>query len=117
MMNKINKIRQRRKNRARSKIFGTAIRPRFSVFRSNRFSYVQLIDDEKGRTIASASTKEISVGNKQKKTPAAQLLGKLIAERALAKKIKSAVFDRGQYQYHGRVKSIAESAREAGLKI
>ncbi|MBI2591622.1 MAG: 50S ribosomal protein L18 [Candidatus Brennerbacteria bacterium] len=117
MASKINKIKKLRKNRTRAKIFGTAERPRFSVFRSNKFSYVQLIDDEKGRTIASASTKEIGKSGKQNKGLGAQTLGKTIAERALAKKIKSAVFDRGQYKYHGRVKSIAESAREAGLKI
>lgn len=101
----------------RAAILGTATKPRLSVFRSNKFSYVQLIDDVNGRTIASASTKEIIRENKQKKTPAAQSLGKLIAERALAKKITSVVFDRGQYRYHGRVKGIAKSAREAGLKI
>ena len=108
MTNKIVKIRERRKNRTRAKIFGTAERPRFSVFRSNKFSYVQLIDDEKGLTLASASTKEVAEE---------KMLGKLIAERALAKKITKAIFDRGQYKYHGRVKNIAEAAREAGLKI
>lgn len=117
MNNKIIKIRERRKNRARAMILGTAIKPRLSVFRSNKFSYVQLIDDEKGQTIASASTKEIEKSTKQNKSSDAKTLGKLIAERALGKKITKAVFDRGQYKYHGRVKSIAESAREAGLKI
>lgn len=117
MKTKIIKIRERRKNRTRAKIFGTAEKPRFSVFRSNKFSYVQLIDDKNGRTVVSASTKEIAKPAKQNKSSDAKALGKLIADRALAKKIAGVIFDRGQYKYHGRVKSIAESAREAGLKI
>lgn len=117
MKNKIVKIRQRRRNRTRAVIFGTSEKPRLSVFRSNKFSYVQLIDDEKRHTVASASTKEIVKQAKQNKNSDAKMLGKLITNRALEKKITKAVFDRGQYKYHGRVKSIAESAREAGLKI
>jgi large subunit ribosomal protein L18 len=104
----LNQTRLRRKNRARAKIFGTLERPRLSIFRSNRYTYVQLINDEKGETIASASI------NKQE---SAEQLGELIAKKAVGKGIKKAVFDRGWYKYHGRIKAVAEGARKGGLQL
>ncbi|MDD5430972.1 MAG: 50S ribosomal protein L18 [Candidatus Pacebacteria bacterium] len=105
----------RRKNRNRAKIFGTAETPRLSVFRSNKETYVQLIDDNKSRTVISASTKEIKA--KDKKTEKAKKLGELVAEKAIKAGIKKAIFNKGQYAYHGRVKAVAEGAREKGLTI
>lgn len=118
-MNKLQKRQQdnarRRARRVRATITGTAQRPRLSVFKSNRSVYAQLIDDAKGHTLASVSAKEVAqAGNK---TQAAQAAGELIAKKAKALNIESAVFDRGGNQYHGRVQAIAESARNAGLKI
>ncbi len=104
-----------RKKRNRAKIFGTAVRPRLSVFRSNMHISVQLINDEKGVTLAQASTRELKA--KAKKTEQAQQLGGLIAERALKAGIKEAIFNKGAYLYHGRVKAVAEGARAKGLKI
>lgn len=99
----------------RAGIRGTAERPRLSVFRSNRFIYAQLIDDVGGRTLASASSKEVKkTGDKKNQ---AKAVGSLIAERAKEKGIKSAVFDRGAYQYHGRVKALAEAFKENGLQL
>ena len=112
---KINLNRAMRKNRSRAKISGTAEKPRLAVFRSNKYTYAQLIDDEKGRTVASASTLEL--GKKTKKTEAAKALGALIAEKAKTAGVKTAVFSRSLYKYHGRVKAVAEGAREGGLKI
>lgn len=112
-----NDIRQRVHNRIRAKMSGTAARPRLNVYRSLNHIYTQLIDDANGVTIAAASSQgkkgEESVygGN----VMAARLVGKLIAERAQEKGIKKVVFDRGGYLYHGRVKALAEAAREAGL--
>ncbi len=108
--------RELRKRRSRAKIFGTADRPRLSVFRSNRYTYAQLIDDSKGHTLASASTKELKKGAKTK-TGQAKFLGELVAEKAKRLGVKSVVFSRGFYKFHGRIKAIAESAREAGLKF
>lgn len=107
--------RESRKNRTRAGILGTAEKPRLSVFRSNRYTYAQLIDDTKGQTLAAASSVEL--GKKGIKTKLAEELGKLIAEKAKKVGLKTAVFDRGSYRYHGRVKAVAESARGAGLKI
>ncbi len=104
-----------RKHRARAKISGTAEKPRLTVFRSNKYTYAQLIDDAKGHTVASASTLEITA--KGKKTELAKSLGALIAEKAKKAGIKTAVFNRSLYKYHGRVKAVAEGAREGGLKI
>ena len=112
MLPKKGQNRLRRKVRVRSKVTGTAARPRMSVFRSLTQMTVQLIDDEAGKTIASASTKEAKAG---KNTEAASKLGTLIAEKAKKAKIDTVVFDRNGYAYHGRVKALAESAREAGL--
>lgn len=112
-----NKARLKRHKRVRAKISGTATRPRLNVFRSANNIYAQLIDDVAGNTLASASTldKEFSGygGNKE----AARKVGKLIAERAAQKNITEVVFDRGGYIFHGRVKELAEGAREGGLKF
>ena len=107
--------RKLRHNRVRAKVSGTNGKPRFNVFRSNTHIYVQLIDDETGKTLAAASSQEIK--GKGKKSELAGKVGKLAAEKALKAGIKEAVFDRGGYQYHGRIKQLAEAAREAGLKI
>ena len=104
-----------RKARNRAKIFGTAEKPRLSIFRSNKHTYAQLIDDEKMKTLISASTKELK--SKAKKTEQESELGKLLAEKTLKLGVKQAVFNKGPYKYHGRVKAVAEGAREKGLKI
>ncbi len=118
--------RYRRHKRIRAKIKGTKQCPRISVFRSNKHIFVQLIDDEKGKTLVSSNDLEISrrkVGiptqkaSGKTKTEIAKEIGKEIAKKALAQKIKKAVFDRGGYQYHGRVKAVAEGAREKGLEF
>jgi len=110
-----NKRRTRRAARTRSQINGTARRPRLSVFRSNRFIYAQLIDDEAGKTLASATTSAEKKSGKS--VVMAKNLGAKIAEKAKAIGIVAVVFDKGAYAYHGRVKAVAESAREAGLKF
>ncbi len=113
-----NKKVERRTKRTRSRISGTAKKPRLSVFRSNRFTYVQLIDDENGKTLVSASTK--SFGKKEaslKQLEQAEMLGKILASKAVEKGLKEAVFDRGGYKYHGKIKSVADGAREGGLKF
>lgn len=113
---KLNNKRQiRRHGRVRAKISGTAARPRLSVFRSNKGMYLQLIDDMTGQTLVSARTSELK--DKGKNIDHSNALGKLLAEKALAKKITTVVFDRGYYKYHGRVKAVAEGAREGGLKF
>jgi large subunit ribosomal protein L18 len=109
-----NVVRQRVHTRIREKMSGTAARPRLNVYRSLNHIYTQLIDDATGTTLVSASTLAAKVktgGN----VAAAKDLGKLIAEKAAEKGIKKVVFDRGGYLYHGRIKALAESAREAGL--
>ena len=111
------KRRKRIHQRVRKKIKGTAQKPRLNVFRSNKYIYVQLIDDENGHTIASASSYEAAVANEGNKADQAKEVGKLIAERAKAAGIERALFDRGGYLYHGRVKSLAEGAREGGLNL
>jgi large subunit ribosomal protein L18 len=111
--------RLRRHFRVRKKVAGTADRPRLAVFRSNKHISAQVIDDRSGRTLASASTVEKSLrdaggtGNKS----AATTVGRLVAERAKAAGVSSVVFDRGGFQYHGRVAAVAEAAREAGLEF
>ena len=109
--------RMRRHRRVRGRIRGTSERPRFSVFRSNRGLSAQLIDDAAGRTVASASWKEIKEKKKAGRMSAAEKLGVLIAARAADKGITVAVFDRGAYKYHGLVRATAEGARKSGLKI
>lgn len=113
-----NQVRKKRHARVRAKLSGTAERPRLNIYRSNKNIYAQLIDDVKGVTLASASTldKELSLestGNVE----AAQKVGELIAKRAVEKGIKEVVFDRGGYLYHGRVKALADAARENGLQF
>lgn len=108
--------RNRIKMRIRKRISGTAERPRMSVFRSNTALYVQLIDDNTGHTLASANTKK-GATKKSVNIEDAKALGKVIAEDALAKGIQTVVFDRNGYLYHGKVKAVAEAAREAGLKL
>ena len=111
--------RKRRKWRSRKKIFGTGERPRLSVYRSGRHIYCQLIDDTCGRTLEAASTLSPEIRDEVKScswnVKGAAAVGALIAKRALAKGIKKISFDRNGYRYHGRVKALAESARENGL--
>ncbi len=109
--------RSRIKKRIRKNISGTSARPRLSVFRSNKQIYAQVIDDVKGVTIISASSHVKDSSQKVNKTDQAKLIGKEIAENATKAGIKEVVFDRNGYLYHGRVKALAESARENGLKF
>ena len=108
--------RIKRHARVRGKISGTAERPRLSVFRSEKNIYAQIIDDVAGNTLVAASSVEKDFGPGSNKE-AARKVGKLVAERAVAKGIEEVVFDRGGYIYHGRVKELAEGAREGGLKF
>jgi len=110
-----NVMRQKRHQRIRNKISGTPDRPRLNVYRSNTAIYAQIIDDTKAVTLVMASSADIKT--KGTMTEKAAAVGKLIAEKALKAKIKDVVFDRGGYQYHGRVKALAEAAREAGLNF
>ena len=112
-----NKKRLRRHKRVRSKIFGTAERPRLSVYRSENNIYVQIIDDTVGKTLVSASSVEKEFGSEGGNKESAKKVGALAAKRAIEKGIENVVFDRGGYLYHGRVKELAEGAREAGLKF
>ncbi|RME92027.1 MAG: 50S ribosomal protein L18 [Bacteroidetes bacterium] len=109
--------RKRIHMRIRKTIRGTAERPRLSVFRSNRYIYAQLIDDRAGKTLAQASSHEKAVEVVGNKTEQSAKVGQLLAERAKAKGIESVVFDRAGYLYHGRVKALADGAREGGLKF
>ncbi len=116
----VHNARVRRHRRVRSKIHGTSERPRLNVFRSLRHIYAQVIDDIEGHTLASASTLDQELSSQiaeLSKTESAKLVGSLIADRAKEAGITTVVFDRGGYQYHGRVKALAEAAREAGLKF
>lgn len=107
----------RRKTRIRAKTQGTTQRPRLSVFRSNKYVYAQIVDDVKKQTIVGATETELTNKEKVKKSDRAKELGLLIAKKAAAKKVTEVVFDRGSYRYHGRVKAVAEGAREGGLKF
>ena len=113
----LEKVAQRikRHKRIRARISGTAEKPRLAVFRSNTSIYAQMIDDETGRTLCAAS--DIKDTSKITKTEAAVKVGKELAEKALALGITTCVFDRGGFLFHGRVKAVAEAAREAGLKF
>jgi large subunit ribosomal protein L18 len=111
---KRSEIRQRIHTRIREKLSGTGARPRLAVFRSLNNIYAQVIDDEQGVTLASASTIKSKTGGN---VAAAKEIGKAIAEAATAKGIKQVVFDRGGFLYHGRIKALAEAAREAGLEF
>jgi large subunit ribosomal protein L18 len=109
-------VRFKHKKRIRSKIFGTSEKPRLVVFRSNSNMYAQLIDDAKAHTIAAASTVEKELNKKSSSNiEGAKVVGQLIAKRAQAKGVKNVVFDRGGYLYHGKIKALADAAREAGL--
>ncbi len=115
-----NKARLKRHLRVRKKISGTTERPRLSVFRSSKHIYVQLIDDIKGITLASASTVDKELSGQVKNggdVEAARQVGTLIAQRAKAKGFENVVFDRGGYLYHGRIQALADAAREAGLQF
>ena len=110
------KKRLRNKARIRKKLFGTANRPRLNVFRSGRHIYAQIIDDSSGKTLESYSSLKIK-GEKITASKKAQQVGQKLAQKALDKKIKTVIFDRGGFIYHGRIKALAEAAREAGLKF
>jgi len=122
MISKIDKnsVRQRRHDRVRKNISGTSERPRLNVYRSLNHIYAQVIDDVKGVTLVSASTMEKTVKEQiadMTKTDAAKVVGKVIGEKAIEAGIKEVVFDRGGYLYTGRVKAVADGAREAGLQF
>ena len=119
MVSKINKkaMRMHRHGRVRGKISGTPERPRLNVFRSNANIYAQIIDDVNGVTLVSASSLEKDFNVEGTKSDAAKQVGMNVAERAKAKGIENVVFDRGGYVYHGRVKALAEGAREGGLQF
>lgn len=107
--------RERRHRRIRAKVLGTALRPRLSIFRSNKHIYLQVIDDEKGVTLVSASDIEVKLPKAKGKLEVSKGLGEELAKRAKEKKISKVVFDRGGYLYTGRVKQVAEGARAGGL--
>jgi len=110
--------RERLRFRIRKTVSGTTQRPRLAVFRSNKEIYAQIIDDVNGVTITAASTRDKDIdASKSNKIEAAKLVGKAIAEKALKAGVESITFDRGGYLYHGRIKSLAEGAREGGLKF
>lgn len=109
--------RNRRRQRVRRKISGTSQRPRFSVFRSNRYIYAQLIDDVEGRTIAAASSQEADLRGSSLTVETAAEVGALLGQRAKEAGVTEVVFDRGGYKFHGRVKALAEAARQAGLEF
>ena len=110
--------RERLRFRIRKTVSGTTERPRLAVFRSNKEIYAQIIDDVNGKTITAASSRDKGIdASKLNKTEAANLVGKALAEKALKAGVESITFDRGGYLYHGRVKSLAEGAREGGLKF
>jgi len=115
-----NALRVRRHERIRKRLMGSAQRPRLSVFRSLHHVYAQVIDDNTGRTLAAASTREKTVANGLKSLAgidAAQRVGTMLAERAKEKGVTAVVFDRGGYKYHGRIKALADAARSAGLEF
>lgn len=109
------KLRMKKRLRIRKKVAGDEMRPRLCVYKSSKNIYAQMVDDVTGKTLVSASTLQDKLSGKGKDVAAE--VGKLIAERAKAKNITKAVFDRGGYIYHGRVKSLADGAREAGLQV
>ncbi|MFY0544883.1 50S ribosomal protein L18 [Brevibacillus sp. H7] len=113
-----NKARKKRHLRIRKRLFGTAVRPRLNVFRSSKHIYAQLIDDTTGHTLAAASSLDKELGLKNgANVEAAAAVGSLIAKKAQEKGLTEVVFDRGGYLYHGRIKALAEAAREAGLQF
>jgi large subunit ribosomal protein L18 len=112
-----NTLRQKRHERIRLRLVGSTERPRLSVFRSAKYIYAQVIDDTTGRTLAAASSRESELTAGPSKTDAAHAVGRAVAERARAAGVSVVVLDRGGYQYHGRVRSLAEGAREGGLEL
>ena len=121
MKKNIQKIKQekkrRRSKRIRAKIFGSKEKPRLSIFRSLKHIYAQLIDDDKGETLVAVSDYDLKGKDKKAKNEVSKELGTLIAKKALEKKIERVVFDRGSCKYHGRIKALAEGAKEGGLKF
>jgi len=119
MINKASRdaLRRKRHERIRLRLAGSAERPRLSVFRSTKFIYAQVIDDTSGRTLASASSREAGLTTGTGKVDAARSVGRAIAQRAKAAGVSAVVLDRGGYRYHGRVRSLAEGAREGGLDL
>jgi large subunit ribosomal protein L18 len=114
------KARLLRHRRVRKHVIGTPERPRLNIFRSHRHIYAQVIDDSRGYTLASASTVDVEVKAQTEelnKTEQARVVGRVVAERALDQGVKRVVFDRGGYKYHGRVKALADAAREGGLEF
>lgn len=109
--------RDRRKQRIRKKVFGTPERPRLTVFRSVKHVYAQLIDDTTGKTLVSADSRSKDFGGSGGNVAAAKRVGQMLGEKAKAQGVGQAAFDRNGYKYHGRVKALADAAREAGLKI
>ncbi len=114
-----NKLKSRAKKhvRIRKKVFGSDERPRLNVFRSAKHIYAQIVDDATGKTLVEASTMSVDVTVSKGSRAAATSIGQEIAKRAIGKNIKDVVFDRGGYLYHGRIKALADAAREAGLKF
>jgi large subunit ribosomal protein L18 len=110
-------LRRKRHSRIRLRIVGSAERPRLSVFRSTKFIYAQVIDDSSGRTLAAASSREAGLAAGPGKVDAARSVGRAVAQRAKAAGVSAVVLDRGGYRYHGRVRSLAEGAREGGLDL
>ena len=117
MIKRYSSAKAKRKARIRSKIKGTLLRPRLSVFRSNNYIYAQIINDEKGETLVAVSERELKGEKKNSKIEKARLIGQLLAKKVLKVGIKKIVFDRGSYKYHGRIKALAEGAREGGLEF
>lgn len=121
MNKKEHKVKLRRKIRIKKNLFGTPEKPRLNIFRSLKQIYAQVIDDTTGKTLVAASSlsKEIAddIQNAKTKTEKSQLVGKLVAQKAVEAKITTVIFDRNTYRYHGRVKALADGAREAGLKF
>lgn len=109
--------RRRRHFRVRKAVIGTSQRPRLAVFRSNRYLYAQVIDDQTGRTLAAASSQEAPLRSKTLTVATATEIGKLVAERAKEAGVAAVVFDRGGYTYHGRIKALADAARASGLEF
>ena len=112
-----NTARVRRHARVRRSVVGTESRPRLSVYRSNRYIYAQVIDDSRGATVAAASSQEEALRSKTLTAETASEVGKLLAERAKAAGVDSVVFDRGGFKYHGRIKALADAARDGGLEF
>ena len=106
-----------RAKRVRAKVSGTSARPRLSVFRSNRGIFAQIIDDEKGKTLVSISTRQKALEDTKTKSEGAERAGELLAKAALKAKIKKVVFDKSGYRYHGRIKALADGARKGGLEF